>query len=74
MFDTESRYAMKIDPESRHAQLTAAAERIYGDERAEQLADQIEHLAKMMSEVSRMELSLTDEPLPGPIAQDRGRG
>lgn len=45
----------------------------YGDQRADELADQISHLANMMAGVARQALSLRDEPLQsGPLLDRRG--
>ena len=67
---------MKIEAnesmESRKEHLAMAAERCYGPERATEIADQIEHLARMMTQIARMPLEIDNEPLPGPVDRKRG--
>jgi hypothetical protein len=62
-----------ITPTEISAQLRAQAERVYGHERAEELADQIEHLSNMLSEIARRELGLTDTPPDRSGIPDRGQ-
>ncbi len=69
---------MKTDPneshESRQAHMTKAAENAYGSDRTDEIASQIEHLARMMTRIAGMSLDLRDQPLPGPIDRNRGAG
>ncbi|TVR71175.1 MAG: hypothetical protein EA415_11895 [Sphaerobacteraceae bacterium] len=45
----------------------------FGDERAGELSEQLDHLANMLAGVARQSLDLRDEPLPsGPVADRRG--
>ena len=67
---------MKTDPdepmESRQAHLTRHAERTYGQERTNEIAGQIEHLARMMTRITGMPIDLRDNPLTGPVDGKRG--
>jgi hypothetical protein len=67
---------MKVDLnetiKERRDQMLATARRTYGEQRARELADQIEHLASAMTGVAQAELEPRDLPLPGPIDETRG--
>lgn len=66
---------MKLDPRMTpgeiESHLRAQAKQIYGEERADVASDQIEHLSRMMAELARRELELTDEPPDLSGIQDR---
>lgn len=66
---------MRLDPEltpdSAQRHLARAAEDVYGPERSGVLADQLNHLGKMLARISRMTLDLPDEPLSRPARTDR---
>lgn len=66
---------MKLDPElsaqTLREHLAITADNVYGRNRTAELADQIEHLSRMLAGVARMELDLTEAPLPGPVHLDR---
>lgn len=54
-----------------YSHLRDQAGRIYGEERAEAISGQVEHLSRMMAELARRELDLTDDPPDLSGIQDR---
>ena len=55
------------------ADLLLQARQVYGDERTDEIASQIQHLARMLAEIGQRELDLRDAPPePGlPMGGDR---